>query len=38
MPGYRRRAFILSNCSNISVRKPNIVLDVTGPLPGAIQI
>lgn len=35
VPGYVRRALIFSNCNRISVRKPNILFDVTGPEPGA---
>ena len=35
VPGKARRAFMLSNCKRISVRKPNILFDVTGPVPGA---
>lgn len=37
VPGYNRRAFMLSNCNKISDRKPNILFDVTGPVPGAAR-
>lgn len=38
VPGYIRRALMLSNCNKISVRKPKILFEVTGPVPVAERI